>query len=253
MLGLKNEKEIIEEAIVEVRKKNKKKKLIIISVCSVLLLAVIFALWVSGYSYSKSKYEEKIEELRQEIKDMKEKPLAVEPITPEIVMKTLSDKTIDISELVTAEYAFTNAAKFTSTKHIAVLPESWTQKSFVQRWDGIIKAGINLKGVNVSISGKTITVEIPDADIISYEIDKDSVEILDEKNNVFNPITVKDKVNFDKETAYDMKAKAVKNGLLDRAQENAENTIENIIRVGIGKLKNIQNIYDYEIVFKNIN
>ena len=253
MLGFKNDAEIFEEAIVEVKRKNRKKKVIFISIIAIIVLVILAGLWGFGYSCANKKASVKIEELQLKIKEMEATPVVLEPITPEIVMKTLSDKTKDVSELVTAEYVFTNAARFTDTKHIAVLPKSWTQKSFVQKWDGIIKAGIDLEKVQVVVKDKKITIKLPSADIISYEINNDSVEILDEKNNLFNRITVKDKVNFDKETSYEMKSRAVKNGLLTRAQENAESIIENFIRTGISNIKNSQSIQEYTIVFETID
>lgn len=248
MLGFKNDAEIL-----EVKKKNRKRNVIFTSVIAITVLAMLIGLWVLGYSCANKKASVRIEELELKIKSMEETPVVLDPVTPEIVMKTLNDKMKDISELVTAEYIFTNAGRFTNTKHIAILPKSWTQKSFVQKWDGIIKAGIDLKKVQAEVKDKKITIKLPSADIISYEVDNNSVEILDEKSNIFNRITVKDKVNFDKETAYEIKSRAVKNGLLTKAQENAESIIENIIRAGIGNIKRSQNIQEYTIIFEIID
>lgn len=222
-------------------------KIIKIVVPIIIIVGVLFGTWYSGYSASKKKLNAEIEELKNKIIEMEETPVVLEPITPEIVEKTLSSEFVDVRELVTEQYIFTNAARFTDTKHIAVLPDSWTQKSFVQKWDGIIKAGIDLEQMKVKMKGKTITITLPYAEVLSYEIDNDSVEILDEKNNVFNPIEVQDKVNFDRETSYSMKARAVENGLLDKAQKNAEITIKDILTTSI------KNIDDYEIKFEKID
>lgn len=253
MFEQKNDSEILEKAFIELKKKERKKKIIIVSILAILTIGILTGLWGLGYSHANKKASVRIEELERKIKKLEDTPVVLHPITPEIVLNTLSEKTKDASELVTAEYIFTNAARFTNTKHIAILPKSWTQKSFVQKWDGVIKAGIKLEQIKVAVEKKKITIKLPSADIISYEIDNDTVEILDEKNNLFNRITVKDKVNFDKETAYEMKARAVKNGLLTKAQENAEEIIENIIRTGIGNIKNSQNIQEYIIVFETID
>ncbi len=255
MFGFKSEADILDEAIIEVKKKKRKKNIIFITVVSLIIVMLLSSVWGLGYSLAYKKQNAKIDELKKQIADLIVNPVVLDPVTPEIVMKTLNDKTKDVSELVTAEYIFTNAARFTNTKHIAVLPKSWTQKSFVQKWDGIIKAGIDLKKLDVEVNtkGKKIIIQMPSADIISYEIDNDSVEILDEKNNIFNRITVKDKVNFDKKTAYEMKSRAVKNGLLTKAQENAEAIIEEIIRTGVGKLENTQGIQDYKFEFETID
>lgn len=243
----KTKDEELQEALVEIRKKKRKKIAILASIVSVLLVALLAIIWMGGYSSAKKKADIEIENLQNQLKQQEETPVVLEPVTPEIVQKIISSSVTEISELATAEYVFTNAARFTNTKHIAVLPDSWTQKSFIQKWDGTIKAGVDLKDVEVTVKNKTITITLPYAKILSYEIDKDSVEILDEKNNVFNRITVKDKVNFDRETRYSMEARAVENGLLTKAQKNAENTILTFLSSSIKDFK------DYEVKFETVD
>ena len=57
------------------------------------------------------------------------------------------------------------------------------------------------------------------------------METLDEKNNVFNPISVDDKMQFDEKTEEEMKHRAIENGLLDMAQKNAEGIIASLLCV----------------------
>ena len=57
--------------------------------------------------------------------------------------------------------------------------------------------------------------------------------MLDEKNNIFNPITVEDTVNFEKETAEALKARAIENGLLEKAKRNAETIITSLLSVSL--------------------
>ena len=245
----KNEQEL-QEALVVVRKKKLKKKIISIAIVTLIILATFVMVFIYGYNAAKNNAQEEIVAAQNNAdywEDMynklKEVPVVLEPVTPEIVQKVLSSKTAEISELASAEYIFTNAAKFTDTKHIVKIFDWMTEKSFVQKWDGKIKAGIKLDNLEVSIKDNIITITMPYAEILSYEIDKNSVEVLDEQNNTFNPITVEDKVNFDRETEYSMKARAVENGLLEKAQKNAENIIANLLTAAI------ENIEDYEIEF----
>ena len=237
-----DKEEELQEALVIARKKRMKKKLI----AAALALCFLVVIWITGFVTANNIANKKIDELEDKIQEMIDTPVVVDPVTPEIVMKALKAGTNDIAELATAEYVFTNAARFTETKHIVLLPDSWTQKSFVQKWDGIIKAGIDLEEATVSVKNKVITISLPEAEILSYEIDIDSVEVLDEKNNVFNPISVKDKADFDKETEAEMKERAIKNGLLKKAQKNAEQTIESLLS------KSVKNFKDYEVKFITI-
>lgn len=97
--------------------------------------------------------------------------------------------------------------------------------------------------IQVSIKDNVITITMPHAQILSYEIDHDSVEVLDERNNVFNPISIVDKVDFDKETALEMKGRAVRSGLLEKAEHNAKVVLSSLLTTSI------KNIDDYTIEF----
>jgi hypothetical protein len=204
-------------------------------------------IWLYGHNYAKNKADATIAELNRRIAELESTPVVVDPVTPEIVQKVISENMLEVAELATAEYIFTNAARFSDTAHIIVLLDWMTEKSFVQMWDGRITAGVNLEEMEVSVEGKTITISLPYAEILTYEIDYDSVKILNEKNNIFNPISVNDKVNFDIETRKNMEERAIKNGLLNRALENAKRTIANIVTVSI------EEIQDYEIKFLIVN
>lgn len=235
------------EALVEVRKRKRKRKIIYISIVATIIAITLGLVWFYGYNYANNKATAKIDALNSRIYELENEPVVLDPVTPEIVQKVLISKTSDISELASAEYIFTNAARFTDTAHIVKILDWMTKKSFVQKWDGKIKAGINVDELKVSIKDKTITITMPYPKILSYEIDYNSVEVLDEQNNIFNPITVDDKVNFDRETKFSMEARAVENGLLTRAEANAKSVIKNLLTASI------DNIQDYKIVFKTVD
>lgn len=222
----------------------RKKKWVKRAIIAAVSLVVVVSAWGTGFGCAKNKAAAEIDELENRIEELVETPVALDAITPEIVQKTLSSKIEDIRELASAEYIFTNAAKFTDSKHIKNWKVPLTQKGFVQKWDGIIKAGVKLDNIGVTVAEKTITITLPQAEILSYEIDHDSVEVLDEKNNVFNPISVDDKVDFDKETEAAMKERAIANGLLKKAQANAENIIAELLEAAI------PNADQYTIEFK---
>lgn len=198
-----------------------------------MVVLLLGGIWLYGYNYAKDKAEREIEKLVKKIEEMENRPIMVEPVTPEIVLSIVSSETSEISELASAEFIFTNAAKFTDTKGILGIFDWMTEKSFIQRWDGTIKAGVDLSGLRADVDDTVITITLPPAKILSYEIDYDSVEVLDEKNNVFNPISVEDRAAFDKETSEAMKARAIENGILEKAQENAEGIITNLLRASL--------------------
>ncbi len=70
---------------------------------------------------------------------------------------------------------------------------------------------------------------MPKARILSHQIDKDSIETLDQKEGLFNPVKVEDVRNFDSVSQDAMEERAIENGILDKAFENAKNIIRKII------------------------
>lgn len=102
----------------------------------------------------------------------------------------------------------------------------FTEKSFIVQYDGIVKAGIkDLTKADVSQDEDMIIIKLPDVEITGIEIDNDSFEKLDESNNIFNPITVEDLNDAQKDLKDKMEKQAIEKGVLDIARENAETVI----------------------------
>ena len=82
-------------------------------------------------------------------------------------------------------------AQFESSNDFYGVKIPFTTKSFILTYDGTVKAGVDLDGAEVSVSGTTVTITLPEAEILSHEIDEDSMEVFDEKTSIFNPFTVR--------------------------------------------------------------
>lgn len=70
---------------------------------------------------------------------------------------------------------------------------------------------------------------MPNAEILSHEIDNNSIETLDEKDGLFNPVKVDDVRQFDTVSKDAMEDRAIENGILDKALKNAEDIIEKLV------------------------
>ena len=230
----------LQKELVRIAKKSKaKRKLITIAVVAVLVLLTVGGAWLSGRRQAKENAEAEIAELKAMIEEQDEKiqelietPIVVSPVNPEIKLDIIYSEIKSISELATMEYLFTDAAEFTDSKQIKSWNIPFTEKSFILKWDGVIKAGVKLDLVTIDVNQdeKKITVSVPTAEILSYQIDTDSVEVLDEKDNIFNKISVDDKIKFDAATEEAMKQRAIENGLLEKAQANAEEILLRLLQ-----------------------
>lgn len=207
-----------------------KKKLIMSGVFLVAVLVVVGLIFFKGYSSAVRKYENEIEgknaqieELLQRIDVLLDEPDVVNPVTPDIVLDVISTEIKEIGELATVNYFFTNAAKFTDSRQIKEWNIPFTEKSFIMKWDGEIRAGVMVDDIEVVVDGMKVMVYIPNAQIFSYSVT--NAEVLDEKNNIWNRISIDDKVKFDAKTEQEMKERAIQSGILEEAQESAEKII----------------------------
>lgn len=208
--------------------KRKVTKMIIIAVIILIPVLVIF---FKGYSNATAKYEKIIVDLQAEIDRLSDPLVCYVDATREVRIDLIESKITEIAELATIEYSYTNAGKFESPKQLFGQDIPFTTKSFVAKWDGTIKAGIKADKIKVKLNKKTkeIIISMPKAEILSHEIDEDSIKTLDEQDGLFNPVKVKDVRDFDAKSKKEMEERATENGILDKAFENAKVIIENLI------------------------
>lgn len=209
-------------------------------VTTIFILIVVVALFctISGYRFAakraEAKQSEKIEEAVQEAlaEARADATFVAEEITTEIDMKIVLKDIQAIGELATVEYLYTDAGKFSDPKQLFGHDIPFTKKSFVMRWDGSIKAGIrDVNNITAAADEdtKVITVTLPQMEILTHTVDKNSLEVLDESSSLFNPISVDDVSSFQRESEAATEQRALDNGILEKAQTNAESLIRGLL------------------------
>lgn len=187
----------------------------------------MLAIFIKGYSTAKQRYEDVIAELEAEVERLSE-PIAVyEEASKEVDIKVINAEIQNIGELATIEYLYTDAGKFEDPKQLLGKNIPFTTKSFIAKWDGVIKAGVDVNKVIAEIDNdsKEIIIHIPKAEILSHEIDENSIETLDQRDGLFNTVKVEDVRKFDAISKEAMQERAVENGILDKALKNAKSII----------------------------
>ena len=227
----------IEERKQNTNKKSKSKIIITLLVVILLLIGVGFA-FLYGKTTTEKRYTAELAESREQM-GLKDQQYEEEIAALKKEIETMADinldliqkKVKDIGELSTVEYLYTDAGKFEDANKLFGVKVGITTKSFIAKWDGIIKAGIDIEKVSVDLDeeNKKIVIHMPEAEILSHEIDEDSVETLDEKDGLFNPVRVQDVRNFDAFSKKAMEERAKENGILDKAWDNAKEIIEKAI------------------------
>lgn len=214
-----------------------KSRFIMIVIIAVVALIAALSLSLKGYMSAAEQYQSTIKELEEENERLSDPIVQYEVASKEVNIELITSEIRDIGELATIEYLYTDAGKFEDPAKLfgKEVPFSFTTKSFIAKWDGIIKAGVNVDEIEVEIDefNKEIIVHIPEAEILSHEIDEESIQTLDEKNGLFNPIKVDDIREFDVINKEAMEQKAIDKGLLDKAYENAKTIIYKLIDTGV--------------------
>lgn len=210
-----------------------KRKFIGIAAATAALFLAVLALYFKGYMSSAAKYKGLIKELELENSRLSDPIVGYEIASREVSLSLIESKIQGIGELATAEYLYTDVGKFEDPIKLfgKEVPFFFTTKSFIAKWDGVIKAGIRVEEITVEVnhSNKEIIVHLPEAEILDHNIDDDSIETLNEKSGLFNPIKVDDVRNFDSVSKKAMEQRAIENGILDKAYESAKETIYRLV------------------------
>lgn len=149
----------------------------------------------------------------------------------EISGETIRNSMVNIGKLCTAEYSYTHVERVDSSRELYGYEIPFTTATFIYSYDGTILAGIDFTKIQITKNDvtKKITVTLPDVEIISSDVDQNSFKLYDEKNNIFNPIHVTDVADSFANLKNSEEQKAINNGLLDRAKENAVTLVENFL------------------------
>jgi hypothetical protein len=137
----------------------------------------------------------------------------------------LENRLEEISELASVSWSYTNMAQFENKNVFYGMTLPFTTKKFILTYDGEIKAGVNLRKAAVDISGTQVHIRLPQAEILSHEIDENSVEVFDEKASIFNPFTVEDFTAFQSDQKAAMEKRALDKGLLKEGREKAADSV----------------------------
>lgn len=142
---------------------------------------------------------------------------------------TVENQLQQISQLATIRYSYTNMGQFENSNEFYGIKLPFTTKRFIVAYDGTITAGVDLSQAKVTITDQKVTIALPAPQILSHEVDPNSLEVFDETTSIFNPITIEDYTGFQADQQGVMEEKAIQGGLLTQAKDQAEAAIGGLI------------------------
>lgn len=150
----------------------------------------------------------------------------------------------DIGELGTQSAYCTEVNVTEAARELFGITIPFTQSKYIYSYDIVIKAGFDFNEIEWSESGNTIEVRLPEAKILSSEIDLDSFELYLEDESIFREITMTENNEALKSMRQSAEDDAIANGLLENARSNAETILT-------GFFGNVYDLDEYEIIFKD--
>lgn len=196
-----------EVEIVEKPKKKKESREIKVSlrtfITSILVVILMGASFFGGYKLGKYIYAE-----------------------GELTTGFLMEQIEACSDLITAKDTITGTVHFEDGS-IPVI----SKKSFTMMYVATVKAGINLKDVDIKVWGKSVTVLVPHAVINEKEItiDPNTLQFFDDSGSLFNHRNHEDVKEALKKAKKDAQAKIHKDELLEKADKQVKDVLRELL------------------------
>ena len=153
------------------------------------------------------------------------------------------NRIVPIQELALIKYNYSGVIGYKDFLKILKINVPLTEKSFLLKYNGYIKAGVDFENIKVVVSGKDVHISLPKARILDTMIDEKSIRVYNESMNAFNPLTIADynkAIMKEKET---MVNDAILQGILKDATKQAEVVLTSIMKdMGFENIKITQEI-----------
>lgn len=150
----------------------------------------------------------------------------------ETFSNTVAESVIKILQLSTLEYNYTDVVSHKESKKFNDLNIPFTQKRFLIKYTGYIKAGVDLSNVEVDIKDpQTINVTINHAQITDNVINEEDLYVYDEKESLFNQLKIADVYDILVDEKLKTETKLIKTGFLKEADHRSEELVRELLKV----------------------
>lgn len=151
---------------------------------------------------------------------------------------TVLSKIVHMQELALVKYNYTGVIGFKDFYKILNINVPLTEKYFLLKYNGYIKAGVDFSRIKVDVNAENVHVSVPKAKIMDTVIDENSVQVYDESDNAFNPIKISDYNKALIKEKATMTQDAVKQGILKDATDQAKLAITSLLQeMGFKKIE----------------
>lgn len=138
-----------------------------------------------------------------------------------------------VIELNTVKYNYSNVITVQKDKSFKNIKIPFTNKSFIIKYNGIIKGGIESQDINiVKNTGNEISIEIDKCRILDHYIDDENIYVYDASNSIFNKLEAQEVLDELNASKKEYEQKIINEGFMEE--------IKNITKVSlVNMLENI--------------
>ncbi|MCH3968005.1 MAG: DUF4230 domain-containing protein [Atopobiaceae bacterium] len=137
---------------------------------------------------------------------------------------TIQEQISGISELATAKLDYRGLVRYEDGDIQFI-----NKKAFTMLYTAELKAGVDLSQATVEVSGRTITVTLPEATVLSESIDPNSLSFYDQSYSLFNWENKQDTQNALELAQDDVEEKADTTTLISTADQQAKDAITSLL------------------------
>ncbi len=156
---------------------------------------------------------------------------------------SILNRVVPIQELALVKYNYSGVIGYKDFIKVLKINIPLTEKSFLLKYNGYIKAGVDFKNMKVEVIGKDVHISLPRPKILDTLIDEKSIKVYNESMNAFNPLTIADYNKAIMKEKDNMIGDAIRQGILKDATTQAELVLTSIMKdMGFENIKITQEI-----------
>ena len=148
---------------------------------------------------------------------------------PHVDAKGLMERLEESSELTVEKSYYTGIVRF-SEGTVPLI----NKNGFSMKYEAELDAGFDLEDVSIEVTDNAVVVTVPKAEILSIDIDPDSLEFYDNKTSLFKTDRKEATKKALQEAEKDAEENASRKGVLEAADMRAEVIFKGILEGGVG-------------------
>ncbi len=143
---------------------------------------------------------------------------------------TVMSRVSYLQELALVQHNYTGVISYKDYRKFLNLNVPLTDKYFLLKYNGYVKAGVNFSRIKVNVLNATdVHVSIPKPKILDTVVDENSIEVFNESENAFNPIKIADYNEALSREKNVMIRGAIQQGIYEQATKQAKLTLTSLL------------------------